>query len=322
MQTIATAILTGILTIIGGLIVYYVTRQEPELRYSITKADPFYGSSTATAIYKLEISNTGKKEIDGLMATITFPDETVADRRVTSNSGVIFTEKAAKDSDQVEADVFNPGDRIDASFLVNFEIAPLDPKVSVRGKGVTGKLISALGSSSDSSSLYLIFAGISVSFVSLISGRLAAGKLLPDAAHLQDVRDLLALGCFLADLPDEGQRILDSRKCHYWSQSERIAAVYVSNPAGAEKAAKALEIVLEYGVKMSVTSEPIFNYNIARLWLAAGNEERAVSRIKVAVSSKSPFVRKRLDHSQPMKALVQKNPGILPEEWRPKATGV
>ena len=329
-QIIVTAVLTGVLTAVGGIVIHYVTLQKSELHYSITKTDPFYGSSAATTIYKVQIVNSGQKEIDNFRANITFPHEKIADHRTSSTGGAIIAEKLSEDTDLITSEVLNPGDRVDASYLVTFDHFAFDPEVSVRGNGITGVKTNTEGVASVDR--FWIFPTIpaSVALFSVLSSfvalRLRNGRFVTGATgHLSSRRDVLALGFFSVGLIHEGDRILQLRKCHYWSQSDRIAATYreSNDPVQQAKAATALEFMLAYASsRISQSSIPIVNYNIAALWLSAANESRAAARLKLAAASSSEFVWKRLEQDEQMRIFAMKNKDLLDTAWQKKLTNV
>lgn len=324
-QIIVTAVLTGALTAVGGIVIHYVTLQKSELHYSVTKTDPFYGSSAATTIYKLQITNSGQKEIDNFRANITFPHEKIGDHRTSTTGGAIITEKLGEDTDLITSDVLNPGDRVDASYLVTFDHFAFDPEVSVRGNGVTGIQVNTEGAAPVDRLWLSPTIPASVALFSLLSSfvvlQVRNRSLIPGRVdHLRSRRDVLALGFFTVGLIKEGDQILQLRKCHFWSQSDRIMASYrdVQDLGERAKAARALELTLEYSSRISATSIPIINYNIAVLWLSAGEEGRAAARFKIAASDGSEFVWKRLQHDEAMKLFAKRNQDGLPTTWRQK----
>ena len=51
-QIVLTAMITGIIAVITGIILYYFQKREPELTYSLSETIPFQGDKEALAIYQ------------------------------------------------------------------------------------------------------------------------------------------------------------------------------------------------------------------------------------------------------------------------------
>ena len=72
-QIVGTAVLTCLLTVVAGVAVWYFTRQDAALRYTVVKTEPFFGASAATLIYKVEVTDPGNKEVELFTCDIAFP---------------------------------------------------------------------------------------------------------------------------------------------------------------------------------------------------------------------------------------------------------
>jgi hypothetical protein len=71
------AVITAIFTIVAGVAVYYLTERSPDLRYTIVEAPPFFGEKKNMAIYRIDVSNRGKKEVEDIAVSIGFPNANI-----------------------------------------------------------------------------------------------------------------------------------------------------------------------------------------------------------------------------------------------------
>ena len=136
---IATAVVTGLVTIITGMALFYWQLREPELIYSVVGSAPFPGEDENFAIQHVEIRNDGKKEVTNVSVAIEIPGSDIRDYKVISAAGLKITEEPEKHSLVLRFPSLNPGERLTVSLLVTGPLQSLvAPDVSARGNGVLG----------------------------------------------------------------------------------------------------------------------------------------------------------------------------------------
>jgi len=319
-QIVGTAVLTCLLTVVAGVAVWYFTRQDAALRYTVVKTEPFFGASAATLIYKVEVTDPGNKEVELFTCDIAFPGAKIQDKRVSVPKGLTYTEKTTDSTYSLATSIFNSADRLEMSFLVvSGGVTPTEPDISIRGKGVTGTTkdgdtpFSVIRISSYVPLVAGLLAGLSTLILRIVSRRAngIAGALVP-SAHLASSNNILAASYFVHGLVEDGKEILNRRyDVKYWAESDRMAAEEAlsgdSDRRPAETKAQVLQYLLEYDNEIGPTSSAIIQYNIARLRLAADDEDGALKWLKTSLSSNQDIVIKRFATHREMQTFVLKH---------------
>jgi hypothetical protein len=121
-------------TIVGGIIVYYATK-EPEQRsqdplaYSVRSSASFSGSKEQMSVASVNIQNRGGKAAKNVIATIQFDSPLIRNLASESIPGAPVTKKVTDRSAIIEYSAILPGETKAIDFLLK---TPATPKVVVR----------------------------------------------------------------------------------------------------------------------------------------------------------------------------------------------
>ena len=317
LEIIITALITGAIAIITGVILFNIQTKKPKLEYLTTETSPFQGTNQNFAIYNIIISSSGGKEIKNVKGLVNIPNASLSDIKVSAPASLDYSTNINDDEMTIEISTLNPDDTISITiFTTSQSPLPQFPEVSVRGDGITGKKVEVL--SSDSVGITTMFAVIALvatfaaifsSFIYNQSGHLPSINLLgiqfPVSGlissallgkHVDDENKILAYICGLYGLLDDVENYLTRQgNTSYWAEADRISSLAIANAktANAEKRKQVLLDLLEYA-SLSNTSESIINYDIARISLAQGNVEESKTFLEVAIKKGGRLIKTRL----------------------------
>lgn len=304
---IATALVTGVVTVITGLLLFYVQLREPKLVYSVEQTIPFQGDREALSIQHVLIRNDGKKSAADVVVDVRVPGGKIKERRVQVASSLPFKEEKSDDSHRFEAKSLNPGETVKISLMTAGVLdSQLNPVVSLRADGVTGERLEQEQKKGLSETILpavvAAYAGLLAAFLSSkryrvaifsISKGLITGKgLAPSKEQNEVIASLFAL----KGLVDEAEYYLAVRKgCSYWSEADLIAAkaIACNDTQRANKYKEVLVDLLEYA-EIATSSQAVLHYNIARLCKSLARNDEAQEFLKKARSIDRELVEKRL----------------------------
>jgi hypothetical protein len=130
-----------IVAIVAPLIVSWVQSREPRLVFTTPQVLPFQGPTKNIANYAVTISNEGSSAVESAVCVIRVPNGTIEQKAVTADASIAHSETIEGDHLRIEIPNLNPSEHVQASLLVSSSVnLPGVPEVSLRGKGVTGKL--------------------------------------------------------------------------------------------------------------------------------------------------------------------------------------
>jgi tetratricopeptide (TPR) repeat protein len=155
-QLLTSSLVTLIVTILGGAVVYRLTREEPpkppeapnpKLYYELSPPASFITEKAKTAIYAIKIWNGGQKEAEGVRLAVSFPEGSqLVDKKIEPSEGqaidYTFTQQNSNHL-LLELPSLNPRESCRATFLIQ---GPSEEKatISLRAKGVVGEEIKGL----------------------------------------------------------------------------------------------------------------------------------------------------------------------------------
>jgi hypothetical protein len=138
-RTLAVAVISIIVTVVGGTMVSMLSSREPRLTYTAPESLPFNGEGKSVGIYQLEIANEGNNVAEGLTGSVRIPLAIIDNHRVTSPGALPIETKVEGDTVRLSAPSLNPTETIRLSILASSSTTlPGEPVVSVRANGVTG----------------------------------------------------------------------------------------------------------------------------------------------------------------------------------------
>lgn len=318
-QIIITAVITGIVTILVGMLLFNLQTRKPKLTYEIPETSPFQGKDQNFAIYNVSFYNNGGTVINDVTSVIQVPNASLSDIKVSAAPSLKYTTNITNDILTLEIPNLNQAETISVSILAMSQSKmPQSPDVSVRGMGITGeKLISSASNAFlENDKWIVIIAAVAVfasglsGFSSILSGRRPSsisflGITVPipggnqrviDGKHREDQNKVLAYLCGLHGLLDDVENYLN-RQCDtsYWAEADRFSAVAMVDPKSdeAENRKKVLLDLIQYASVASL-SEAIINYNIARIAFAQNSIIEADVYLNKAKISGGKLIENRL----------------------------
>ncbi len=311
-KIIITALMTGAVTIMAGMILFNLQTKKPKLVYDSPETSPFQGAGKNFAIYNVVISNTGGTNIEEVVGVVQFPDSFIDELKVTAPLSLNYSSNFIGDTLSIEIPNLNPTESISVSILVTSQSDMKNsPVVSVRGMGIsgvartspeTGNLIKEpLFTVALIVSLFSIFSsyfGVSISSVSV------AGLKFPfprfdniSGRHYGDQNKILSYLCGLNGLVEEmDEYLVRDGNTDYWSEADRFGALGILTPGSneTEKRKKVLLDLNEY-TQMAVVSKAIVHYNIARIAFSQNNTEEAKKHLTIAQKIGGKIILTRLN---------------------------
>lgn len=133
---IITAILTGVFTVLAGVLTYWFTTKEPALSYSVIAGPAVTGAEGTKRIYVVEVRNSGRKEVAQTLVQLALKSGELTEVAAEATPGVKLTEEKAARQIDIRADMLNPGDTLKVSLLMSLVPPEEQPKVTVRAPGV------------------------------------------------------------------------------------------------------------------------------------------------------------------------------------------
>lgn len=328
-QIVLTAAITAVFTIVSGLAVYYFTKRDANLVYSLVKMEPFIGTTANMAIYRLEISNSGRGEIEGLTAVIRFPNGKIQDRRSEVPASFQLLEKQSPDSYAIDAQNLNPKDKLAFAFLVAFgSQEPGKPDISIRGKGVVANRVDSTTSPMEAGWIKygILLLGAATSLISTVVVRFKGVRSLSSGLfHGGDQAHVLAYLCFVHGFVEEGNELLNRKSVtYYWSESDRLVALALAsgNEERVKEVRKLLIGLLTY-VQISDVSTCVVQFNVAKLCQACGQPDEARVWLRRATSGPEDEIRLRLLIDETMRQFAAASPDAIESgEIRRAVTGI
>lgn len=312
-QSIVTAIITIIVTVIGGMLLYYFQYHKPKLEYNIEVLPSFNSDKENVSIIHLKVSNTGNDIAEDIKCVVDVKPATIKDFNINSNS--LIELKTNLDSSKIcfTAKNMNSTETYQASLLLTTNaIFPESPTVTLRGKGING--IPQEESNNEIPFIWILtFITIGTTLVSLttrslikskgllesIDDKLLRDKLekIDEGKHHDDQKHIIAYICGLHGLVDEVDRLLSfPSDVSYWSEVDRMTSKAInSDDKGLIDKIKLILLDLVKYASIAESSQGIIHYNLARLEKHQGNNEEADKQIAVANNYNSNIIKTRLE---------------------------
>jgi len=135
---VITAVLTGVFTILAGIVTFWFTTKEPALSYSVIAGPAVVSAGGTKRIYVVEVRNSGNKEVAQTLMQLVLKSGELTDVAAEATPGVKLTEEKTERQIDILADILNPGDTVKLSLLMSLVPPESEPKVTVRAPGVQG----------------------------------------------------------------------------------------------------------------------------------------------------------------------------------------
>jgi hypothetical protein len=268
-QSILTAIITLVISVGGGMILFNLQFQKPELTYKPEKILPFNSQTQNLSIYHIKFENQGNKLAEEIVGEIELNPAKIKDVNFVSDYPIDL--KLSNDSLKIKFSTpsLNPKESFKLSILATSNQSfPDTPIVKLRAKGIVGDKIEedTNGKKELPFEKYLILIASSVTLISLLTRSLIKSQGIGEK-HSDDQEKVIAFLCGIHNLDKQVDRLLSlPNKASYWSEADRLTAIAINSNTkdNLEKVRDVLTDLLEYA-KISDSSKGIIYYNIARL---------------------------------------------------------
>jgi hypothetical protein len=133
-----TTIVSAAITISVGYATFRVTAREPRLAFELSEGPPLSTVGLTRRIYVLQVRNTGSREVEEFVVSLSLPGGKLEDVSVSRTAGLDLTERRDSAGFRATAAFFNPSDSLAVSLLASS--ASTEPlQIVVRGRGVVGQ---------------------------------------------------------------------------------------------------------------------------------------------------------------------------------------
>ena len=291
-QIMATALITGLVTIGTGMILFMLQQRTPHLVYSVADTIPFDGQQEKLAIYHVTLRNDGKRQVENVACNIAVNPAVIKTYKIQADATLKYNVKETNDTLSIEAASLNRDEAMTVSILVSSQTSvSAQPAVALRGKDVAGEK----AKTGDKKRLFYghesLFAALLAAYTGLASAiflqrhrfakifpflpmAIAAGFDVDDSHHSGDQNEVIAYLFGLHGLHEQVEYYLRKAEgCSYWSESDRIAslAIHTEDVALREKCVIILTDLLTYA-SFAPSSKGIIHYNLARIGRKMGNK--------------------------------------------------
>lgn len=320
-----TLIFGGLISVIVGVAsgygVNWLSEKKAELTYDVTSIQAFPGQERI-GIVAVRITNSGKKELENIDATVRFSDAEVKE--------IIFQgltpQTSSKEGSGIRFQIpfLNPAEDFSVQILVSPNKQVLQtPMVDLRAKGAVGipanRSAENVGSKKE---LWTLTASAAMALVALSMAVLLSRKLTKRAesvyatphanigtGHEGDQRDVFAYILGSCGLHEDAGLIRScTRDLSYWSISDLLTDRWIAsgNEANIRAGATALDRLISYAL-LAQESVRIIQINIARLYVAVNDEASARKYVALSTSENDPIISKRLVINPAIAQLKQQN---------------
>lgn len=301
---IATALITGVVTVVTGVFLFWWQTEKQELTYNSIQSIPFDDASNRLFIQQVEIKNSGDKPAEEVVFIVSFTDEIIQKSKITIDNAISHQKASNDKSIQLKIDNLNPGEGANISLLYQSPNSQsTGAAISLRAKGITGKLI---GSSQKDSkvpigiALVAAYAGVVAFLLSTKWGR----TMLPIFLKTQVVggslissqKNVIASALSMYGYPNKAIEYLNSSaNRQYWVEADLLAAEAIIGDEKLKSDTIEILLVISNIPFISRTSKAIAYYNIARLFKAFGTDgERVEEYLELAKSLDKSEIEDRL----------------------------
>jgi hypothetical protein len=292
-QILLTALVTGLVTIGTGMILYWLQQRQPRLEYVLEGSVPFEGQNETLVIYQLKITNNGRSAVARVGAYIVLPPGQLRQVHVRAQPGLEYQETLAPDKYSLSIASLNPDETILLSVLTGGKQSiPAEPQVVLRGDGVTGARAPRV-SGNPSSALSLITNALIGAYTGLLTVWLLLRRSRLRRLRTGEQRQNLAFLCGVHGLTDDLLRHTSDSGTSYWLEAERLTALALADPQTIDARLAVLKDMVIYPSNMAPRSKAIVYYCIARLAFAKGDANTVETALREAIRLDKDLVRRR-----------------------------
>ncbi len=300
---IATALVTGLVTIVTGMSLFWWQTEKAELTYNSIQSIPFDEPSNSLFIQQVEINNSGDKVVEDIVLVVSFSDEVIERSRIAIDNAISHTKEVKDKSITLRIDGLNPSEAANVSVLYR-ATSPQSggAAISLRGKGVVGKIIGHNEGNKKEPifiSLIAAYAGIFAFLMSTKRGRKALPLVFKRFVLGRSIggeqRHEIASALSMYGYPEKAKEYLNSSASRkYWVEADLLAAEALKCEDAVKTDTISILKVISEIEAIHEGSKSIAFYNIARLHKSMGSESEADAYLKIAKSLDATEIENRL----------------------------
>lgn len=283
---IATAIITGAVTVATGMILFWWQSDKSDLTYNSIQSIPFDDASNALFIQQIEIKNSGDKPVDDVVLVISFTNEAIDKSRIVIDKAISHKKESDGKSITLSIDSLNPSEGANVSILYKSS-SPYSngAAISLRGKGVAGRPIGLkkeTGKSQIFIALISAYAGVFAFLMSTKRGRsmlpLVVRAIIKGGSIGGNQRHEIASALSLYGYPDKAKEYLNSSASRqYWVEADLLAAEALNGDDKLRNDTVEILLIISSIPNIATTSKAISFYNIARIYEYSGSSKDKAS---------------------------------------------
>lgn len=302
---IVTALITGIVTVFTGMILFWWQIEKTELTYNSIQSIPFDDATNSLFIQQIEIQNSGEKSIEDVVVSISFTNEIIEKSKIEISKTISYKKESDEKTIILKIDSLNPNESANISILYKSNSSNSNgATISLRGKGITGKLIGATEENNKTSILIALigaYAGVFSFIISTKRGREILSRIIQHILHghymdIDEQKYVIASTLSLYGYPEKAKEYLNNGNDRFfWVESDLLAAEAIK---GDEKLKKDTLDILDIISNLSYIakkSKAICFYNIARIYKSLeSNNEKVKENITKAIQLDESTIKKRI----------------------------
>lgn len=293
---IATALITGVVTIVTGLLLYWYQNKEADIVYHTIQSIPFNGKDKKVSIFQADIQNIGRKEAEEIILVIDIRNGKIDQSILDINDTISHEEIRGVDSYTLKIKTLNPSELVKVSLLLDvLNDKKIKPNVSLRAKGVMGRsqATEIFKLSPFFIGLIALYTGLVVSLIFLRKRRINLIDLLRGRHTNQKHEIASALAIY--GMPEKSKQYLKSNTSRmYWVEADQLTAeaIFSNNNEELKNTIKVLKVILDRSI--SDSSAGILYYNISKLYKVNGNDTRSKDYLEKAILYNKSEIERRI----------------------------
>ena len=300
-----TGLIALVVSVIGGMTIYYLQLRGPKLIYSISSGLPFDGNDHTISTYQVTLMNDGNQSVDEVTGAIYLPNFGIDQKHIDADPSQSYTFTSSGDTIRFTIPSINPSEHVVIKFLATgVPGTRAEPKVSVRGHGITGVLKSN-ESPTEKENLFLPL--IASSLLALTTSMLVLKRVmsrLQVRGHSDDQRRVFAYILRLNGFVREADILqATATETKYWSESDKLTrhAIDSGNADLVSRSIKVLTNLLAYAA-VHPESKALIQLDLAKLHSVSGQEQQATHLVTVAKANGGNLVARRIELDPELKS--------------------
>ncbi|KAA1163857.1 hypothetical protein EU508_03130 [Pseudoalteromonas fuliginea] len=289
---LATALITGIVTVSTGMLLFWWQTDKSELSYNSIKSIPFDDANNKFYIQQVEIKNSGDKPIEDVVLLLSFSDGLIEKSKISIDQAIAYSNEVKSKSIRLLVDNLNPGEGANISVIYQSKSdLSTGAKISLRGKGIKGKLNGSVKNQGEESliiSLLAAYAGIFAFIISRKRGRQILVKIIRrrifgDKLSSGSQKNTIASLLSIYGYPEKAKEYLNAGLSRqYWIEADLLASEAILGNIRLKNDMIKILSRVSMLPNINKTSKSVVIYNIARINKSLGNDIESDTNLEIA----------------------------------------